>query len=531
MDKTVKRVGLPSFIPFCIVITSLLITSCVSYQKLPQDWALARSSSGNTCPQIAGEYNNIGEDAHKAERRLVWYFFHEEASKDLELSRVLFYRTTHVSFQQNDQDSLQITAWRDKSILAQKTLSTKAGDFKCEDGWLIYTPPKRTDMGGLVLTESWQTIKLSKSGDDLLIQFKELAAGTFMVVPIAGADTDWMKFSAIKGEGVRDLQPKIHFENENNEFRTPQFSPDGGEIIFTIYNRSFSKIYKVDVNGAKLTILSKPGDYDTDPVYSPDGKTVAFTSLQDNPSRGSLCIMKSDGSSKVCLTSGHQHDFSPAFSHDGSKIYFIRALSYDDKKYFLARERWEKRDIYSINLDGTGLTQVTHRNYPLLTDLSLYPDGKRLLVRHMTSEIHSKFSHYSLEIIPLNNPENTESAENMFDQCETDISPIFGLAAPISCDHPEDIKPIFSPDGSALLFKWKGNAFVMDLKTRKARKIPNSTERQYGGLIDLSFSHDGSKIVLSTHEYGGNLLYTYDTPNLFIVNRDGSNMRAIKFQE
>jgi Tol biopolymer transport system component len=87
---------------------------------------------------------------------------------------------------------------------------------------------------------------------------------------------------------------------------------------------------------------------------------------------------------------------------------------------------------------------------------------------------------------------------------------------------------MFSPDGSSLLFQWKvinrdsiyADVFVMDLKTRKVRKI---TSLRHQVSVDPSFSHDGSEIVFSTLEYFSN------TPKLWIVKSDGSNLHAVDF--
>ncbi len=494
------------------IFVALFITSCVSYQKLPSDWASTGTSSGDKCPQIAGKYNNIGEDANKDEQHLVMLFFEKESSRDRALRDSLLYRTTHISFQQKDQDSLSIIAWRDKEMLCSKTLSLKAGDFKCEDGWLIFNSTILL-AGGLVMTKNWQTIRVSRSGDYLLVKMEEIGVGIIFLVPAAGSDTAWMRFPAVESAGARELQAKKLYLT-NKEIRSPRLSPDGKEIVFTLHSNTSSSIYKVDVNGTNLTVLSKPGDYDAEPAYSPDGKTIAFTSFQHDW-QGDICLMKSDGSGKVCLTTGAEQDFNPIFSPDGSKIYFIRALS-DDKDMPMAMSAWQEHDIYSVNVDGTGLTRITRMQSLGLADLSMSPDGKRLLARITTSE------KTSIWIIPLKNPENMEPVQPILDKCE---SSYFLLRDPYWCNPPDLRKPMFAPDGRSLLFVWKAssieNLFVMDLETRKVKNITDWKNSPV--LIDPSFSHDGSKIVFST-------LYRFftDSPGLWTMNTDGSNLLAIE---
>ena len=297
-----------------IIIAALLTASCVSYQRLPSDWASTGSSAGDKCPQIAGEYNNIGEDANKEEQHLVMLFFEKESSGNRALLQSLLYKTTHISFQQKDEDSLSIVAWSDREMLCSKSLSLKAGDFKCEDGWLTFNSTL-VRAGGLVMTKDWQTIRVARSGDYLLVKSDEKGVGTIFLIPAAGADSAWMRFPAVKGTGASDLQPrKLYLKDK--EIRSPRFSPDGKEIAFTLQSRTSSSIYKVDVTVTNFTLVSKPGDYDADPAYSPDGKIIAFTSFQNNW-QGAICLMKSDGSGKIRLTTGPGQDFNPVFSPDG----------------------------------------------------------------------------------------------------------------------------------------------------------------------------------------------------------------------
>jgi len=226
--------------------------------------------------------------------------------------------------------------------------------------------------------------------------------------------------------------------------------------------------------------------------------------------------MKSDGSNKVYLTTGPEQDFNPIFSHDGSKVYFIRAITYD-KNRPMAVSSWQEQDIYSVNIDGTGLTRITRMQFSGIADLSIGPDGKRLLAR-LTNSVQP-----SIWIIPLDNPESMEPVQlqPVLDKCESNS---FWYSVPYWCNSTDLRKPTFSPDGRSLLYVARNdlgeNMFVMDLETRKARNI---TDWKYSPqVIDPSFSHDGSKIVFST-------LYTISGPGLWIINTDGFNLQTIDF--
>ncbi|WDT79890.1 MAG: hypothetical protein MPW14_22655 [Candidatus Manganitrophus sp.] len=100
-----------------------------------------------------------------------------------------------------------------------------------------------------------------------------------------------------------------------------RFTPDGNEIVFSIRTEKSSNIYKVKTDGMGLVALTKGDTFDFDPVYSPDGAKILFSSISNNK-QADLCLMKPDGSEKIFLTTGPEHDFNPIFSPDGKRIFF-----------------------------------------------------------------------------------------------------------------------------------------------------------------------------------------------------------------
>jgi Tol biopolymer transport system component len=266
-------------------------------------------------------------------------------------------------------------------------------------------------------------------------------------------------------------------------------------------------------------MLGKQGAYDTDPRYSPDGKTILFSSVSDGK-QADICLMKSDGFDKVCLTAGPDHDFNPIFSPDGARIYFVRAKFFGNYSP-IARPSWHKNDVYSINVDGTGLTQVTHKGFYRLVNLSIHPDGKKLLAR-VTAEDKA----HSMWIISLEDTNKLEPLEPVLDEYRT--TGFFLKMTSIQYDHL--FNPMFSPDGKSLLFTWHypstpySQIFIMDLETRKAKRITSLEKLMIWG--DPSFSHDGKLVVFSTLKSDALLRYI---PALWIVNKDGSGLRMVTF--
>ncbi len=124
-------------------------------------------------------------------------------------------------------------------------------------------------------------------------------------------------------------------------------------------------IYVADLNGKVVKQLTDTKGYDAEAVVSPDGKKIAFTSTRSGDLE--IYIMDIDGSNLKQLTYGLGYDGGAFFSHDSKKLVFrsSRPTSPEDVKEYkdnLAKDLVAptNMEIYTINVDGTNLKQITH---------------------------------------------------------------------------------------------------------------------------------------------------------------------------
>lgn len=103
----------------------------------------------------------------------------------------------------------------------------------------------------------------------------------------------------------------------------PVWSPDGKKIAFTSYrDGNFNRdIYVMNADGSNQTRLTTDPLEDTDPTWSPDGSKIAFTSKRGGGYN--IYVMNSDGSNQVQITSD---GYAPSWSPDGTKIAFMRSV-------------------------------------------------------------------------------------------------------------------------------------------------------------------------------------------------------------
>jgi TolB protein len=129
------------------------------------------------------------------------------------------------------------------------------------------------------------------------------------------------------------------------------WSPDGGRIALTAAYGWDASIYVVNTNGTNLRRLAEAAD----PHWSPDGRRIAFEQWPPDPTKHSLgdadseiYVMAVDSGAMVRLTRNVVSDTGPVWSPDGRRIAFVHG------------NLGESQEIYVMNADGTGVTRLTH---------------------------------------------------------------------------------------------------------------------------------------------------------------------------
>src|SRR3954471_21558846 len=93
-------------------------------------------------------------------------------------------------------------------------------------------------------------------------------------------------------------------------------SPDGKMLAMDLQG----SIWVMPATGGRATRITDPFNDARQPVWSPDGKTIAFFAYRDGGY--DLWAVTPDGSGQHQLTWGPFDDREPVFSHDGTRIAF-----------------------------------------------------------------------------------------------------------------------------------------------------------------------------------------------------------------
>lgn len=192
---------------------------------------------------------------------------------------------------------------------------------------------------------------------------------------------------------------------------SPDWSPDGTQLVFHSDRAGVEGIYRMNADGSAQTLIVPSGTA-LHASWSPDASQILFS--QGSPP--DLWTVNPDGTGLSQLTFTVEGEYSSHFSPDGSKIVHSRDTH-----------------IYKMNSDTTGLTQLTTAGGTVQSDANpkWSPDGVRIVFWS------SRFFGSAGFLI---NPDGT--GETQF----FDPNPGVGI-----------LEPNWSPDGTRIVYSsWAG---------------------------------------------------------------------------
>jgi Tol biopolymer transport system component/putative hemolysin len=265
------------------------------------------------------------------------------------------------------------------------------------------------------------------------------AASATAATPPLGGGAGQIAFDSNRAGEYQDLwvmpapgpQPQVNLEgmpparlteDEANNFAGP-WSPDGTRIVYTCFGLTTSDICVVNADGTGILNLTDTPDLDEGfPAWSPDGKSIAFTTRRDGnneiylmpaPAAGAQAVAAA--SEWVQLTDNPADDFAPAWSPDGSQIAFV---SDRDQKPGI-------NDIYIMRSDGSGVRRLT-ADTAIDYEPAWSPDGLLIAFRS-----------------------NHDGPADIYVISAADGSGLRQLTG----DPAEDWSPAWSPDGTLIAFQ------------------------------------------------------------------------------
>jgi TolB protein len=141
--------------------------------------------------------------------------------------------------------------------------------------------------------------------------------------------------------------------------------PDSAHIVYNAYDARASRVYIASLDGTPPALIPQPESDNYEPAPSPDGRWIAFVSVNGYKRR--LMLYDAAAQTYAPLTDGGGigNDFAPAWSPDSTRLAF---LSDRDGADF---------DLFMIDIATRAETQII-ANYFLDDNFAWSPDGTQI---------------------------------------------------------------------------------------------------------------------------------------------------------
>ncbi len=216
----------------------------------------------------------------------------------------------------------------------------------------------------------------------------------------------------------------------------PVISPDGRQIAFA----AVGDIYVVPTTGGRPVNLTNDAALDTDPAWSPDGASLAYSSDKDSPHL-QLWIRDMKSGQARQVTRLETQPQGASFSPDGKKIAF-----------FNVDGMWRVAQMSVLDI-ATGTVTKIHDTLPQPGSPDWSPDGRRVALAGV-APLTRRFREGTNQILTI-------STEGGADEWHAPV-PMLGI------DSRGGGGPAWSPDGTKMAAVYEGTLSVWPVSTSGA---------------------------------------------------------------
>ena len=315
----------------------------------------------------------------------------------------------------------------------------------------------------------------------------------------------------------------------------PTLSPDGRLAVVPVtrfdvaLNQGFTDLWSIPVNGGEARPLTSDKAADSSPVFSPDGRWVAFVSKRGDDKENQLYVIAVDGGEARRITNLPTGAEAPKWFPDSRRLAFVSEIWIDLVKWEDQGQRKTERDASKMSGRVWNRAPIAywdhylHDREPHLFSVPL-EGGEPTAITRLSGFFLSKqeYGTSSYDIAPdgltLAFATNTDRVGNdpNYDIVEIEAC---GCKPPrnLTADNPaDDASPAYSPDGKWLAFtqqRIKGfyadrqQLTLLDRRTQARRKLGADWDRSADALRWLP---DSRGLLGAIDDAATNRIYRFD---------------------
>jgi Tol biopolymer transport system component len=248
-----------------------------------------------------------------------------------------------------------------------------------------------------------------------------------------------------------DGSEQIRLTNHEANDSAPVWSPDGRKIAFTSNREGLTRVYIMNADGSQIHRLTKSqGISEIKPKWSPDGKSIVFLAISTDGKATIQLVDLASGETREIVDSKYAL-ISPAWSPDSQFVWFASSIAHSTVL---------RNDLYTVHIKSGDIQRITTFNGSdgwRYDDIAISPDGLHVL--------HS--------------PSSRDPAAYLLNLQTLEVSYVFAFA------RNREIYPEFvdrqsganwSPDGNAIVFSMgtdntQANLYRFDFQSEQITQL------------------------------------------------------------
>ncbi len=300
----------------------------------------------------------------------------------------------------------------------------------------------------------------------------------------------------------------------------------------------YCRLVSYDPFTKESRIIHTTNDFQGSPIYSWDGKKIAYANVEQKRNASNICVMDADGSNHLQLTHDYNDDVKttdtptgkvqmvtynhmPSFSRDGKRVIFARA-SMKRRRILGYGDMYTAWDIFEIDLETKAIKKLTNYKFYEISKPFYLSDDKRFVFSGTDPAMPNLSAAKEMDLREDYKRRYQDNTIFIMDGKNNELKPAFTYGRWTS-------QPSITSDDSILFLAATNDMDGLppkpvnyDLFLKKGGAIIRVTKNQ-GHIRYPSISYDGKRVLFNAYKEG------MKNSSEYIVNNDGTGLTEVTF--